>query len=281
MNVDFDICWEETKIGEIAIQLFSSYLCVVRIETDFVLGPIGLKRLLFTRRIPATRYNQNIFNMLQRKERGEDRIYEFMNVAMILNYGLSLTDPIWLVPKKELRYGDYFLKKANYGDLNFFENSFSMDIGKILFSNPYKYYIPDSFAMYSPDLTTGGDKNKRWEITNEGRFLHKRYEWLDQRQLSRIVREKEEKYIIAKRSGVSVPQQIEKTDFGWRTRCICNRGDFLLSNEQIREIMYPLDLENGKIILCDKFMVPYSPSGVDGICGLLITAEGNAYDVIW
>lgn len=66
--------------------------------------------------------------------------------------GLSLSDQYWICPKDA---------KLRWEDINFFDNSFSGDIGDILFGEYQKDDIPD---FHSPDITTDGNLKKRWML---------------------------------------------------------------------------------------------------------------------
>ena len=77
-------------------------------------------------------------------------------------YGLSLSDQYWVCPKGS---------GLTWDGINFFENDFSKDIGKILFgNNPDNPLDPD---MVSPDNTSDGWLMKKWVIKNGRRFLMK------------------------------------------------------------------------------------------------------------
>lgn len=81
-------------------------------------------------------------------------------------HGLSLSDHYWV---RNFKDSEYNLK---WQDINFFENSFSEDIGKILTGN---FGITDvgSISFLSPDGSTDGCLPKKWIIENEKRILIK------------------------------------------------------------------------------------------------------------
>lgn len=67
-------------------------------------------------------------------------------------YGLSLSDHYWIKPADS---------ELTWHDVNFFENSFSEDVGDALFGiSPKK----EGFDFSSPDNTTDGFLKKRWKI---------------------------------------------------------------------------------------------------------------------
>lgn len=76
-------------------------------------------------------------------------------------YGLSLSDQYWVRPKDT---------NLTWRDINFFDNSFSDDVGDILFgANKHK----DVLDLSSPDNTSVGDLKKRWKIIDGRRCLVK------------------------------------------------------------------------------------------------------------
>lgn len=101
------------------------------------------------RTIPASRDNL------------EDKL-EILNVRStveLLNksYGLSLTDHYWIMP------ADADIK---WHDINYYENSFSDIIGKILFDNVN--VVPKEINYYSPDNSSDGNLRKKWIIEKDG-----------------------------------------------------------------------------------------------------------------
>jgi hypothetical protein len=80
---------------------------------------------------------------------------------LLLNcYGLSLTDHYWVKPKES---------NATWEAVNFYDNSFSNDIGAVFFREKNKI---DTMAS-SPDSALKGRLVKRWEIRNNKRILVK------------------------------------------------------------------------------------------------------------
>ena len=76
-------------------------------------------------------------------------------------YGLSLSDQYWIKPDGS---------DLSWEKINFFDNSFSEDIGDILFETKPKNSILD---FNSPDSTSDGNLKKRWKIINGKRYLIK------------------------------------------------------------------------------------------------------------
>ena len=80
---------------------------------------------------------------------------------LIRCFGLSLSDQYWVCPDS---------MELNWENINFFENSFSDDIGDILFGADNKK-LPLDFS--SPDSTSDGNLKKRWKIIDGKRYLIK------------------------------------------------------------------------------------------------------------
>jgi len=76
-------------------------------------------------------------------------------------YGLSLSDQYWVNPEGS---------GLKWEDVNFFDNSFSEDVGNILFGE-----VPDKdeFNLMSPDNTSDGWLKKKWIIADGKRQLIK------------------------------------------------------------------------------------------------------------
>jgi len=95
---------------------------------------------------------------------GFSRILMDLNISkstklLLMCYGLSLNDQYWI---KEAN------SNLNWSKINFFENEFSEDMGRILFGE----YINNA-DLKSPDNTSDGWLKKKWKIINGDRFLLK------------------------------------------------------------------------------------------------------------
>lgn len=108
------------------------------------------------RQIPASRnrlrellHNDNIYK------------YDVFDLLDTKAYCLSLSDQYWV---KEI--DDDIL----WEDINFFDNEFSEDIGKILFNGDN---APLNLNLNTPDMTSNGNYEKRWKIINGDRYLIK------------------------------------------------------------------------------------------------------------
>ena len=79
---------------------------------------------------------------------------------LLASLGLSLSDQYWLNPEGALVWGD----------INYFTNAFSEDVGDILFGSPAK---DGRIDLFSPDNTSDGWLKKRWKIIDGKRCLLK------------------------------------------------------------------------------------------------------------
>lgn len=102
------------------------------------------------RRIPASRVGL--------KEALERMGIESPGELLEKNYGLSLSDQYWIRPHDS---------KLTWKDINFFQNTFTEDVGSALFGGEFK----GDFT--SPDNTSDGWLRKKWTIQNGNRILIK------------------------------------------------------------------------------------------------------------
>jgi len=77
-------------------------------------------------------------------------------------YGLSLSDQYWISPV------DLDLK---WSDINFFDNTFSQDVGNILFG--HEPSVNEQVNLMSPDNTSDGWLRKKWLVSDGKRLLMK------------------------------------------------------------------------------------------------------------
>ena len=101
---------------------------------------MGLKEVLYKSNI----YDKDNFDLLDAKA-----------------YCLSLSDQYWVK-----RIDEDIL----WEDINFFDNEFSEDIGKILFDGGK---TPVNLNLNTPDMTSNGNYEKRWKIIDGDRYLIK------------------------------------------------------------------------------------------------------------
>lgn len=106
-----------------------------------------------SRSIPSSRQNlKQVLDLL-----GVNNLYLLKKQS----FGLSLSDHYWIKPINSY---------LTYKQVNFFENSFSEELGNFLFLNSMNR---TSKISPSPELTTDGWLKKRWKIINNQRILLK------------------------------------------------------------------------------------------------------------
>ena len=86
---------------------------------------------------------------------------QFPSSLLPKSMGLSLSDHYWIRRKGS---------GLSWGDVNFFDNPFTEDIGELLFGNTVS---TGSVSFDSPDSTTEGNVIKRWRIIDGERVLFK------------------------------------------------------------------------------------------------------------
>ena len=148
-----DINIEDVKINSIQDVYNAKYSPLGIIDSSS--GNIDKKNLNSwwkKRSIPASR--QNI-----------DKALDYLNLdsrdkLLLKGYSLSLSDQYWLNPGG----------KMSWGDINFFTNEFSDDVGDILMGENSDKMILD---LRSPDNSSDGWLAKRWKIIDGERYLFK------------------------------------------------------------------------------------------------------------
>lgn len=104
-----------------------------------------------SRSIPASRIG--LRDTLERLNIGTS--YELIQKC----YGLSLSDQYWMNPEGRLKWSE----------INFFENDFSEDMGKVLCGEK----VAGEIDFMSPDNTSDGWLQKKWKIVDGERYLFK------------------------------------------------------------------------------------------------------------
>lgn len=104
-----------------------------------------------SRSIPASRIG--LRETLERLNVGTS--YELIQKC----YGLSLSDQYWMNPEGRLKWSE----------VNFFENDFSEDMGKVLCGEK----VVGEIDFMSPDNTSDGWLQKKWKIIDGERYLFK------------------------------------------------------------------------------------------------------------
>ena len=123
-------------------------------EKDGKIDPLKLDDWLEGRSIPASR--QNVTKLMR------DLNITSPTALALQSYGLSLSDHYWIKPVNQ---------DILWEDINFFQNEFSDDIGKILMDE--KNSNDPNIDVRSPDNSSDGMLRKRWTIQNQKRVLIK------------------------------------------------------------------------------------------------------------
>jgi hypothetical protein len=131
-------------------------LAYLPIGIDFKTGIPNKKELnewWFSRSIPASR--SGIREALEKLD------VTHTEHLLAKCYGLSLSDQYWMKPDNT---------SLEWSDINFFENSFSDDVGNILFGQPAEN---ENIDLISPCNTSDGWLKKKWKIIDGKRYLIK------------------------------------------------------------------------------------------------------------
>lgn len=138
------------KITEIINEKYAP-LGIVEYKTG--ISRAALNNWWKSRAIPASRENLK-------------HIFEELKIDTTLTLlekcsGLSLSDQYWIKESNS---------KAQWKEINFFENPFSEDVGKLLFGRTTD---SQNINLVSPDCSSDGDLIKKWKIINNKRCLIK------------------------------------------------------------------------------------------------------------
>ncbi|MDO4622141.1 MAG: HipA domain-containing protein [Eubacteriales bacterium] len=154
---------KEVQAAEIELDELANLIAVENIlhEEHLPFGTCGkdgvdkkkLARWWATRAIPASR--SGLRHALEQLDMSVSQ--ELLDKC----YGLSLSDQYWINPL------DHPLQ---WKDINFFEHSFSDDVGNLLFG---KTYDSEQISLVSPDNTSDGQLLKKWKIQEGKRVLLK------------------------------------------------------------------------------------------------------------
>lgn len=121
------------------------------------------------------------------------------------SYGLSLSDHYWAKPEQS---------RLSWKDVNFFQNSFSDDVGKALFG-VLNSAGTSSLNLISPDNTSDGWLKKKWIINNGERFLLKAGSLWQQEPFNEVLASE-----ICSRLKINcVPYKIIKADRTFYSSC--------------------------------------------------------------
>ena len=115
----------------------------------------GFNKWWKNRQIPASR--NGLKEILNKSGIYDEDNFDLLDAKA---YCLSLSDQYWVK-----KYNENIL----WENINFFDNEFSEDIGKVLFSGETSLNL----NLNTPDMTSNGNYEKRWKIINGDRYLIK------------------------------------------------------------------------------------------------------------
>lgn len=169
MPTDFTLMHKDIPVIDIKISDYAGDICHINKAMHPEHLPVGVNYKRKDGKILINRAGINNWWSGRAIPESRDDIDNFVNVfgtkmpkTMISRtHGLSLTDAYWIKS-----VGD----NISWSDINYFENSFSHDIGDVLFGAAKD---AKNVNVDSPDVTTDGCLRKRWQIINNKRCLVK------------------------------------------------------------------------------------------------------------
>lgn len=153
---------KDLDVAMVQIDLTSGkidYVLEVYLPEELPIGCIesgnGIRKWWESRAIPDSRRGiQQVLNYVQ----------EETNLSLMLSaYGLSLTDHYWMQP---------IGKELYWKDLNFYENTFSDELGSLL-TDSEKIDMNVNISKFSPSSSVNGELKKKWIIRDGIRYLLK------------------------------------------------------------------------------------------------------------
>ena len=164
-NKDYVLMHKNIPVAEMTLDEASCYISAIDeiyYENHVPVGiPVekgeinraALNKWWESRAIPASRY-------------GIREALEELNITTTQKlldkcFGLSLSDQYWICPKNS---------NMKWADVNFFDNTFSDDVGNILFGMDSEN---EEISLMSPDNTSDGWLKKKWKIMDGKRYLVK------------------------------------------------------------------------------------------------------------
>lgn len=153
---------KDLDVAMVQINMFSGeieYVLEVYLPEELPIGCLengrGLSQWWELRAIPDTR--KGLRNTLT-------QLGETTNLSLMLSaYGFSLVDHYWMQPIGEEMY---------WKDLNFYENSFSEQLGGLL-TETNELETDSDISKYSPSSSVNGEMKKEWLIIDGQRYLLK------------------------------------------------------------------------------------------------------------
>ena len=224
---------------KIAIDEENHYIIndIIEVYSDRIAFPIGIdiisgkpqKKSLAKwwagRAIPGSRIGGHSFEQNYRIK---------LSALPFKNHGLSLSDQYWIKSVDEA---------IEWKDINFFDNDFSLEMGKALFDSSY---VSADLDYMSPDSTSDGMLPKKWvrDKVNHKTYLLKAGSGpFEQEPFNELIVSK-----IANLLGVSsyVPYKISHEDGRYLCSCenfITRDTEFVTANS-VRNVLSPLTTEH-------------------------------------
>jgi len=159
----YTLMHQQLKVAEVILNSSHAIDEVVEIYDEARL-PIGTKTAdgkLHKQMLNAWWYNRRIpLSRAGLKAHLEREPFLTPDVLQMKSWGLSLSDHYWMNPVAD---------PLNWDEINFFDNSFSEDVGNLLLGKKHNTHLD----LVSPDNTSDGWLAKKWKIINGKRYLVK------------------------------------------------------------------------------------------------------------
>lgn len=189
----------------------------------------------------------------------------------LLERCLSLSDQYWIKEKNS---------DIARNDINFFENDFSEDMGKLLMG---QINYSDDLDIFSPDNSSDGNLKKKWEIINGIRYLIKGgNSFNNQEPFNEIIATKLYERILQKDDYVTYTLIQENDMYNSACPTMANTDEELVSAYYIdrtikqrgNDSLYPLFLE-----ACNSLNIPNAKLQIDKmiICDYIIANYDRHY----
>ena len=188
-----------------------------------------------------------------------------------LCYGLSLSDQYWIKEKN---------LNISWEDINFFENDFSEDMGKLLMGEiPYSNHL----NLFSPDNSSDGNLQKKWKIINKDRYLIKGGNDLNnQEPFNEVIATKLYERILNKEDFV--PYTIIKENNNYYSCCknMINTDEELIAAfyiDRIKKLHGSDSLYEHYVNICEELKIPKARASIDKmiVCDYILSNYDRHY----
>lgn len=161
----FTLCHKDIDVLDFEMEqngIIKSILNVWNIEHL----PIGIKKINSSQILPDSLNEWWKHRCIPASRNNIEKALIKLNFSSTLelqkrSLGLSLSDHYWIKPENF---------KYTYKDVNFYQNSFSNDVGRLIFDNDYNGEI-SNLNFFSPDNSSDGNLAKKWIIDSNNRRL--------------------------------------------------------------------------------------------------------------